>query len=356
MTRLEELELEIPRLATLYYAGNPEVDDSDFDMMVEELKELNPDSTILDTVGWGSGIEQIPGKKRPHKYGLVGSLAKYKTIESLPVYPDIVVSAKLDGLSCVLYYVNGKLDYALTRGNGIEGIDITDKVIKILDGKGTVLTDKNFTGAVRGELVFSSNDWSRFIDKYPEYNSPNKNPRNVGAGLINRNDLSEDLEYMSLVVYNIIAYEGSEIYDTQGRVYEFLNANYAKVCPCIRMMHHKITIERFSELYDEYKALYPCDGLVYGSYVLTHKEYSQVAFKFDAEAKESEVIGIEWQVTRTGKLTPVILINTIQLSGTNVSRATAYNARFVKDNNIHVGSRVIIQKSNEIIPKIVAVL
>lgn len=355
MTKVE-LENEIRRLASLYYSGNTEVTDEEFDSMVDELRSIDPNSEVLNSVGWGSGIEQISGRKKAHKYGLVGSLAKYKTIESLPKYSDIVISAKLDGLSCVLYYINGKLVYALTRGNGTEGIDITDKVLRILNRDRTYLSDKNFTGAIRGELVFSLDDWARFIDKYPEYNSSDKNPRNVAAGLINRNDLSDDLEYVSLVVYNIIAYEGNNIYTMQEHIYDFLIANFSKVCPHTRLASSEVSMNKFSELYNEYKELYPCDGLVYGSNFLAEGKYDQVAFKFDAESKESEVIGIEWQVTRTGRLAPVVLINTVQLSGTNVSRVTAYNAKFVKENNIHVGSRIVIQKSNEIIPKIIAIL
>ena len=209
-----DLENKIRHYASLYYAGNPEISDDEFDDLVDQLREIDPNSYVLTTVGWGSGVE-TNGKKTDHKYQLIGSLNKIKNVDDIPNYRFPVVSAKLDGLSAVLYYKNGKLEKAVTRGNGTQGIDITEKVVRILDGKTTI--EPKLTCAIRGELVISVDDWNSMI----EVDSSLKNPRNTAAGIINRNDITDDIDYVSLVVYNVI---GMVIFDN-GSGFEELTEN-----------------------------------------------------------------------------------------------------------------------------------
>lgn len=196
---MSDLELKIKEAAQKYYTdGSSDLSDDEFDRLIEQLRVENPQSLLLKKTGWGYSVESdsTSGMKYKHKYGIAGSLDKCRTWEEVkPVFRDqfVDISLKLDGISVLLYYRDGKLYQALTRGDGEIGIDITDKVLEI-----GILTDTtryteypciprdddrtHFTGAVRGEIVMS---FSNF-DKYKELHPEAKNPRNATAGIINK--------------------------------------------------------------------------------------------------------------------------------------------------------------------------
>lgn len=346
---VSDLENKIKVYAEKYYLGNPEISDEEFDNLVDTLREINPSSAILKSVGWGSGVENKKGKKVSHKYQTIGSLDKIKAVKNIPDYSYPVISAKLDGLSAVMYYNNGNLERAVTRGNGVEGIDITDKIVRIL-GNRKLKTE--FTGAVRGELVISINNWNLM----KENDSSLKNPRNTAAGIINRDEITDDIEYVSIVVYNVIGSETNSEFYSQRSIYDFLMYNFNTVCPhvfCDSMMD--ITEEYLTMTYENFRNMYPCDGLVIGNERLTILDnkachYSQIAYKFPAEIKESKVTDIKWNLTRTGKMVPTIEFESIELSGATVSRCSGFNAKFISDNKVCKDSVITIMRSGEVIP------
>ena len=179
---VETLENQIKDAAQRYYtAGNSLYTDSEFDAMVDHLKEIAPNSPVL-TTGWGYDVwKNTAGEKFDHLYGPAGSLSKAYTWGELNEdlkCTTIYASLKLDGLSCVMYFRNGKLYRALTRGNGTTGIDITKKV-KLILGTDSI-DDNTFTGAVRGEIVMSYKNFKKYQSAHPDA----KNPRNTAAGLI----------------------------------------------------------------------------------------------------------------------------------------------------------------------------
>ena len=183
---IEELEYKIRYYAEKYYAGEPEISDAVFDSLVDQLRQLNPNSKVL-TTGWGF---EVKGNKVKHKYTHIGSLDKCKNYEEIPdrfKWKRVFISPKLDGLSAVAYYENGKLVKGITRGNGVEGKDITEKLNIIL---GDEIIDKEFTGAVRGELIISKANWQEVLNRNPDLIAP----RNYAAGIINRKDIEELVE------------------------------------------------------------------------------------------------------------------------------------------------------------------
>ena len=357
MNDIEELEKKIKYYSEKYYAGVPEIDDETFDMLVLKLKAMKKDSTVL-TTGWGFEVE---GNKVKHKYSHIGSLDKCKNFNEIPdrfKYKQVFLSPKLDGLSAVAYYKDGKLVQGITRGNGEYGKDITDKLYKIL---GPEIQDKTFTGAVRGELIISDSNWKILQNKYVDLIAP----RNFAAGVINRKEIDEDIQYIDLVVYKIVGQETIPFYKSRSEIIMWLNINFKHAIP---QYYYPILNEATWETYhkqtfDEFIKLgYGLDGLV-----LTNPEvqyntntkgylYDEVAFKFAAEKTNTIINNIEWTLSRTDRLIPVANIEPVELSGAIIKNATCNNAKWVKDLGLGTGAEVVITRSNEVIPKILEVI
>lgn len=362
------LEKEIQNQAQKYYTdGSNTVSDAEFDVMVQQLKEENPDSELLK-VGWGYDVnkDSTPGQKVKHKYGIVGSLDKIHSYGELPndfkSSPILYTSLKLDGLSVVLYYRHGKLYDAVTRGNGTTGISIIDKVSYINKRYSEIGNHVDFTGAIRGEILMTYESFKDFKKANPEA----KNPRNATAGLITRKDNYEDLKYLNIVVYNIVGCENSQyIFRSFRDNISYLESWFGSdnVVP-----HSQLDVDdsaSFDYNMERYNRIwygnYPADGIVINVHVdynvSTHYvSYISVAFKYPSEIRTSRVIRITWEMSKTHFAIPVVNIEPVELAGTTVENASGHNAQNIKDNLIGPGAIVEITKANEIIPHIEKVL
>ena len=357
---MTELELKIKEAAQKYYTdGSSDLTDAEFDELVDQLRKENPDSELLKKTGWGYSItkDTTPGKKYLHRYGEAGSLEKCRTWDEIhPEYKcnPIDISAKLDGLSVVLYYKDGVLDQALTRGDGRVGIDITDKIKVIL---GDSIPDKSFTGGVRGEILITNDNFKEFQKLHTEA----KNPRNSAAGLINGKEITDDFKYLNVVVYSVV---GADSWYPEGGVIlistirEWLSSNFGLTAPNVNTHINSITfLENFDKLRAMWSETYPIDGLVL---TLNHAGYEpgncviqkSQAFKFKSETAFTEVLEVEWNMSKTGYAVPRVRVEPVQLAGTTVQYCTGYNAKFISDNNLGVGAIVEIEKRGEIIPNI----
>lgn len=353
----EELEVQISYYASKYYMGEPEITDEQFDTLVDRLRELKPDSTVLKT-GWGFEVFE---DKVKHKYSHIGSLDKCKSFADIPdIFKDttVFISPKLDGLSAVAYYENGQLVKGVTRGNGDIGKDITNKLYKIL---GPSISDKHFTGAVRGELVISNKNWEVLKQKYDGLISP----RNFSAGIINRKEIDADIQYIDLVVYKITGQENKPYYSNREDILRWLNCNFEHAIPEYYYpvlnepswnMYHKETFEQFKNLG------YSLDGLVLTKQNVQYNMstngyvYSEVAYKFQAESTVTIIKDINWSLTRTQRLVPVANVEPVELSGAIVENATCNNAKQVKEWGLGKGAKIEICRSNEVIPFIMNVI
>ncbi len=365
---LSDLEKEIQKQAQKYYSdGSNTISDEEFDSMVDRLKSENPNSDILN-VGWGYNINKdvTPGKKVKHKYGIIGSLDKVHSYEDLPdsfkFSSKLYTSLKLDGLSIVLYYQDGKLYDAVTRGNGSTGISIIDK-IPYINEEYLIIKDKsNFTGAIRGEILMTYDNFKKFKSA----NSEAKNPRNASAGLITRKDNYSDLKYLSIIVYNIVGCESSsyEINDFND-VIEYLESWFGSKNVVPNSCMHSNDSKTFNNYMEEYNRIwynsYPADGIVINVAVdynqsTNYLSYKSIAYKYPSEIKTSRVTGITWEMSKTHFAIPVVNIEPIELAGTTVENASGHNAQNIKGNLIGPGAIVEITKANEIIPHIEKVL
>ena len=354
---VEELEARISYYATKYYSGEPEISDEQFDMLVDKLRELKPNSSVLKT-GWG--FEVIDDKVK-HLYSHIGSLDKAKTYDEIPDrFKDVTVyiSPKLDGLSAVAYYQNGKLVKGVTRGNGEYGKDISDKIYRIIGGS---ISDSKFTGAVRGELIISNTNWAKLQDRYDNLIAP----RNFVAGIINRKGVDEDIQYVDFVVYKIVGQENKPILTSRQEILWWLNVNFEHAVPdyyypvlneASWSMYHTITFEQFKQIG------YGLDGLVLTSSNVQYNSqtngyvYDEEAFKFLSETTTTIIKEIQWELSRTQRYVPVAVVEPVELSGAIIEKATCNNAQWVKEMQLGKGAEVEITRSNEVIPKILTVL
>lgn len=345
-----------------YTTGKQTMSDEVFDAAQKLLKEHNPDAAEVSQVGWGYevGQDSTPGEKFKHLYGLVGSLGKaysWDEVDKAIKGKLVDVSLKLDGLSMVLYYRSGVLVRAVTRGDGITGIDVTNKILKVLHPKEIHLKDKSFTGAVRGEILMTNSNWNQFKSVHPEA----KNSRNATAGLINAKDVRDDLQYLTVVVYKIIGSE-SKPPMTMPTMNVWLQDNFCHVAPHAGgPLEGCDNFKNLSDILNQGDFL-PTDGLVMKLFDLEWVQdtgevrYVEQAYKFAAEVAVTEVEDVEWNLSKNRLLVPKVKLKTVHISGTDVSYATGYNAEYIATNHIALGAVVSVEKHGEIIPNINEVL
>lgn len=376
---MKNYENIIKENAQKYYEdGTQKLSDRAFDALIDEVKKENPNSEVLKT-GWGYEVNE--NGKVKHKYGHIGSLDKvhnWKELQNkLCNFSIFDISAKLDGLSAVLYFKNGILDLALTRGDGEYGIDITNKIGYILNKNFTKnnyikIDDDSFTGAIRGEIMMLPKDFEKYKSNHPEA----KNHRNSAAGLINGDEITEDYKYLNFVAYSIVGDEQNTYkYRVPALENEFshyayidniniwLSENFEHTAPRKTIELDVNSYEnQLQDLKNEWSKEYYLDGVV-----ITEKElfinlnnfevvYYHVAYKFDDETKVTKVIDIEWNMSKNSEMIPVLQVKPVELEGTTVKRVTAFNAKFVQDNNLGSGATILICKRNQIIPYVMEVI
>lgn len=360
----KDLENKIKEASQKYYTdGTSEYSDDEFDEMVDELAELNPNSEVLK-VGFGYDINKdTSGQKFKHKYGIAGSLSKCHNYDELPKpfkhTAMLYVSLKLDGISVILYYTNGKLDRALTRGGGTEGIDITNKFRYIAPNLFDISSNKNFTGAIRGELVMSSYNF----EKLKKINSNYKNARNSVAGLMTMNEPNPELHCLiDCIVYTILADENKNNINMSEII-----ENLKTMCPDNAIEYktiNGISEDNFESIMDSLRAdwygIYPADGIVLTTEVNINNShyitYESIAFKYPPTVKISRVVGIEWNLTKTRILFPRVKIDPVDFSGTTVTYVSGNNAKYILDNGICAGTEVKVSRRGEVIPHIESVI
>lgn len=379
---IKELEDKIVYLSQKYYEGVPECSDKQFDDLVEYLKGVNPNSEVLTKVGWGYDPFKNIGEKSSHLYGKVTGIdRKPRNIEDIPsdfLNNEILLSAKLDGLSIICYFVNGKFVRALTRGNGDTGIDKTDKVNIILKKELNIPNGFDFTGAIRGEICISNENWVKMQDM----NVAGSNQRNTATGLINRDDMSEDINYLNIIFYKVIGFS-QDLSHTFNEIYQdnIINANKYDVKFLRKFIKEEYIVDYIEDngslinqndlenIFKKFNNKYPCDGIV----ITKSKRKSidnivdkyqnkvsivndEIAYKFVTETAITTIKDIRWKMSKGNKAIPVINVEPVELSGATVSNATAFNAKYVYDNYLDVGATVELVRSGEVIPYITQVI
>ena len=383
LSRYKELKATILYHNDRYYnQDNPEITDYEYDMMMQELKGLeqkHPEYITSDspTQKVGGSAKREAGVLVRHNVPML-SLQDVFSKEDVDAFvadmqeqlvdPTFVVDYKIDGLSMALRYVNGKLDVAVTRGDGVlQGEDVTVNAKVIKDVKNTLKEPIEYL-EVRGE-VYMTNEAFDKVNEIQEIKGKKlfANPRNCAAGTLRQLDSSITKERnLSMFVFNIQDAKGRE-FISHSEGYEYLKRQGIKIIEdykiCKTAKEVWEAIEAIGENRD--KLGYDIDGAVVkiDSFADRQKLGATakvprwaVAYKYPPEEKETKLLAIELSVGRTGRITPTAIFEPIRLCGTTVSRATLHNQDFIDDLDVRIGDTIVVYKSGEIIPKVKGVV
>ena len=383
LSRYKELKATILYHNDRYYnQDNPEITDYEYDMMMQELKGLeqkHPEYITSDspTQKVGGSAKREAGVLVRHNVPML-SLQDVFSKEDVDAFvadmqeqlvdPTFVVEYKIDGLSMALRYVNGKLDVAVTRGDGVlQGEDVTVNAKVIKDVK-NILKEPIEYLEVRGE-VYMTNEAFDKVNEIQEIKGKKlfANPRNCAAGTLRQLDSSITKERnLSMFVFNIQDAKGRE-FTSHSEGYEYLKRQGIKIIEdykiCKTAKEVWEAIEAIGENRD--KLGYDIDGAVVkiDSFADRQKLGATakvprwaVAYKYPPEEKETKLLAIELSVGRTGRITPTAIFEPIRLCGTTVSRATLHNQDFIDDLDGRIGDTIVVYKSGEIIPKVKGVV
>ena len=381
----ENLENRIKKASQAYYDGEPIMSDEEFDGLVEQLREIDPENELLKMSGTGyspfpdnvtymdtdsmqvdlspESEEKIKNlqermlnnhlKKFTHDFH-VGSLEKMKHEDHEKwIRGDFVITPKMDGGSAVAYYKDGKLIRVLSRGDGNIGLDITRNIL--VGGTVPRFIKTRDVRAVRGEIILNYEDFKIIGGSHP---------RNRAVGLSQSVHVSDDeLKYLKFVAYDIPIRTRRPV-TTKCGVMEylgglgFLTAPW-KNCPSWEQFQRNIEIHQMLNYVIDGKKI-PVDGLVLSSNGIRSSQenvlFESIAYKFKSEVAETVVEDIEWNISRTGRLVPVLVVKEVHISGANISRVTANNVNWISEMGCGKGSRIEITRSNEVIPMVTRVI
>lgn len=377
--KIEKLRSEVKKHNDLYYKkSQSEISDFEFDRMLKNLEELEEQypqfkesASPTDFVGSDISSDSSIITLNTPMYSLdkafsmeevenFFSKVKEKETGNMPFTCEL----KLDGFSVNLYYDNGELIYATTRGDGIVGEDITEN-IKTIPSIPLKINHKTPI-EVRGEIILNIDEFDR-INKERESNGEKvfANPRNAAAGSIKLKDparvKARKLDYK---IYSVGLFEESSV-DSQYKLLEYLRNLGFKIVEHYYSDNVADLIEQ-CKIWDKGRddLNYMVDGLVFKvSHFSIQDKIGHtskfpkwaVAYKFKAKEAETKLLSVDFQVGRTGAVTPVAKLNPVYLAGTTVSRATLHNANEIKRLGLKEGDYVRLIKSGEIVPKIIGV-
>ncbi|WP_269523348.1 NAD-dependent DNA ligase LigA [Coraliomargarita parva] len=380
---IAKLRAAIAEHDRLYYKqAQPKIDDQAYDKLKARLAELEAQNPELD---FGASPTQSVGDDRleafesyTHRKPMLSLDNTYSQEELMEfgrrlerLFPDesleFLVEPKIDGVAVSLTYEKGQFVRAVSRGNGAEGDDITQNVRHIA-GLPAAITDAPEILEVRGEIYMLHEEFERIntardIEGQPLY----ANPRNLAAGTIKLLDPAEARSRkLEIVLYGIGACEPGRYFSHQAEIQEKLKRWQFPVLEKYWMAgsieEAWTCIEALDALRQQFS--YPTDGAVIklddfrlqdeAGFTSKAPRWA-IAYKFEAERAETLLKEISLQIGRTGAVTPVAILEPVQLAGTTVSRATLHNEDEIRRKDIRPGDTVLVQKAGEIIPQVLGV-
>lgn len=377
----QTLSEKLKKLSEKYYLfDDPEVTDAQYDRLTLELlalEKLFPQlANASQSTMVGADIKNSKFNKLTHLTRMLSLdnafndedidafLTRVKKWLKIDEDPELVLEAKLDGLSASLRYEGGKLVSAATRGDGKVGEDVTQNIQYV---KGIINDiDVVDTIEIRGEVVMLKKDFDELNKILRESNEKQfANPRNAAAGSLRQLDPNvTKTRKLQFFAYSIV---GSNKYSTQNEVLSELARMGFDVNPIhflcktpeeAKIIRQKIEEKRASFLFDIDGAVYKINDLNYQNRLGNGQKAPRhsIAYKFSAETAESTILEIVTQVGRTGVITPVAEIEPVNIGGVLVSRATLHNRHEIARKGFRRYDKVVVQRAGDVIPQIVNVI
>ena len=371
--RIEELIEILSKASEAYYNEDREImSNFEYDKLYDELKSLEDEydihlsNSLTQNVGFAAA-EFLP-KVRHEKPML--SLDKTKDREVLKDFlgdKEGVLSYKLDGLTIVLHYEDGKFVSGVTRGNGEIGEDVSNNIPAFMN----VPLKISYKGhlILRGEAIITYSDFEKINNEIAEGIEKYKNPRNLCSGSVRQLDPNiTKKRNVRLVIFSLVEI-GT---DKKTKEEEKINKTYESQLDFLdelgftTVTHKKVNKDNILETIEWYAEDvkvndYPSDGLVlifndieYGISLGTTSKFPRnaLAFKWQDETAETTLREIEWSPSRTGLINPVAIFDTVELEGTNVSRASLHNISIMEELKLGIGDKIKVFKANMIIPQV----
>ena len=373
--RMRELVDTLNKYAYEYYVlDNPSVPDREYDKLYDELQILEGETGVReqDSPTRRVGGEPISAFTKHEHIHRLYSLDKCVTEEELSAFdervrrvvsdPTYTVEYKFDGLTMCLTYENGLFGRATTRGNGIVGEDVTAQALTIKSFP--LKIDRKDVMEIQGEAIIRLS----VLEKYnATADEPLKNARNAAAGAIRNLDPKVTEKRRPEIIFYNVNYAENGGFDSQLEIFDFLKRNGFKTFDFLRVCKNldevKAAIDEIEVGRRSIDVL--TDGAVVKLNSVKEREilgYTDkfprwaAAYKFEAEEAETTVKSVRWQVGRTGKLTPLGIVEPVELAGATVRKATLNNYGDIQKKRVKIGGRVLIRRSNEVIPEILGAL
>lgn len=364
--RIKYLTDILNRAARAYYAEDREImSNQEYDTLYDELQSLEQETGLVlansPTVRVGyEAVEELP--KERHETPML-SLGKTKSREELREWLQgnpAVLSWKLDGLTVVLTYYDGKLAKAVTRGNGEIGEVVTNNARTFRNVPLTI----PFAGelVLRGEAVITYSDFERMNSEFEAEEAKYKNPRNLCSGSVRQlNSEITAQRNVRFYAFSLVSATGRDFHNSRQEQFDFLQEQGFEVVEHYMVTEENIldSIEFFEKKIENYDV--PSDGLVltyedidYGQSLGRTAKFPRhsIAFKWADELRETTLKEIEWSASRTGLINPVAIFEPVELEGTTVSRASVHNISILRGLKLGIGDRITVYKANMIIPQI----
>ena len=367
MDEIKELEEKIKKYADAYYAGNELISDAEYDALIEELRALDPNNPLIPGMAGDEDEGEVSnaGYKRINHNLTTGTLDKSNSVEEALKWvkkhysPRYHVSAKCDGQGFELQYENGQLTHLVSRGDGYTGYD---KIVlaQYLDLPKQIPVEKI---SIRGEFELDNASFKEL-----KVFEGKKNPRNTSAGLLNKKfeeytpEEIEALKRMKFFAYDIKLEGDFAGIKSKAEVFKVLEdlgftVPENKVCDTfdeiIAFRNQLMGIRNAGKLEYELDGVVVFDDRLDASDQMEKVQKYATAIKFDLMIGVSTLRDIEWSMSGA-YLTPVAIIDPIELEGVTVTRANLCNLNIINNHGIKIGDKVNVMRRGQVIPRIMS--
>lgn len=344
-----------------YNTGNPIMLDKEFDMRLEDLKELEKETGVVfsnsptqNVVGWPI-LDELPNAVHNHEMLSLNKCHSIQEIVEFSNNKELVASVKLDGMTASLLYENGIFVKGESRGNGHVGVDITEHIKQFMNIP--LKINKKNRYIVDGECIISDDDFAK-INQNGEY----KNSRNLIAGTLNSLDTTVVSQRRAkFIVWDVI--EGGNSNNLTDNLNDAESLGFSVVPFWYPVNLESKKLQSTLDYVFEYASDegFPCDGVVfkfndieYGKSLgkTEHHFRNGIAYKKEDDVYKTKLIDVEWNCGKSGQLTPVAIFEPVDIDGSIVNRASLHNVSIFEDLNLCIDDTIEIYKANMIIPQI----